>query len=392
MDAVREGGVFHFPVNTMALIDSFGRTIDYLRVSVTDRCNFRCVYCMPEEGAPIAPKEQILRFEEIERLLRIAAGLGMRKVRLTGGEPLVRKDIVQLVERVGSIPGIEDISLTTNGLLLPRLAADMARGGLNRVNISLDTLRPERFQAIARRGSLDDVLSGIDASLAAGLSPIKLNAVVMRGVNDDEVADFAAMTRESPFHVRFIELMPINWSTGDDSMRDMFALSGAPAGENVRLFAKQDAESFRNGFRIFQPAEQQGMLNAAQMRRMFISAAEIRERIESALGLLEPAEVKTNGPARTFRLPGALGTVGFISQITNDICASCNRLRLTADGFLRPCLMADGEVDLRTPLRTGSSDEDIRELFRLTVKHKPFEHRLEDGMAPVGRNMSQLGG
>jgi GTP 3',8-cyclase len=376
----------------MPLIDSFGRTIDYLRVSVTDRCNFRCVYCMPEEGAPIAPKEQILRFEEIERLLRIAAGLGMRKVRLTGGEPLVRKDIVQLVERVASIPGIEDISLTTNGLLLPRLAPELAAAGLHRVNISLDTLRADRFQPIARRGSLEDVLAGIDASLAAGLAPIKLNAVVMRGVNDDEAADFAAMTREQPFHVRFIELMPINWSTGDDSMKDFYALAGAPAGQNVRLFAKEDAASFRSGFQFAELDAQEGMLNAAQMRRMFISAAEIRERVESALGPMEPAEVKTNGPARTFRLPGALGTVGFISQITNDICASCNRLRLTADGFLRPCLMADGEVDLRTPLREGASDQAIRDLFLLTVKHKPFEHRLEDGMAPIGRNMSQLGG
>jgi GTP 3',8-cyclase len=376
----------------MALIDSFGRTIDYLRVSVTDRCNFRCVYCMPEEGAPIAPKDQILRFEEIERLLRIAAGLGMKKVRLTGGEPLVRKDIVQLVERVGATPGIEDISLTTNGLLLPKLAHDLASAGLNRVNISLDTLRHDRFQAIARRGNLNDVLKGIDASLSAGLTPVKLNAVAMRGVNDDELADFAAMTLESPFHVRFIELMPINWSTGDDSMRDMFALSGAPAGQNVRLFAQQETDSFRSGFQVFQSDQQQGMLNAGQMRRMFISAEEMRRKIEDALGPMLPADVKTNGPARTFRLPGALGTVGFISQITNDICASCNRLRLTADGFLRPCLMADGEVDLRTPLRAGASDEDIQDLFLLTVKHKPFEHRLEDGMAPVGRNMSQLGG
>lgn len=376
----------------MPLIDSFGRVIDYLRVSVTDRCNFRCVYCMPEEGAPIAPKDQILRFEEIERLLRIAAGLGMRKVRLTGGEPLVRKDIVQLVERVGSIPGIEDISLTTNGLLLPRMAQDLARGGLNRVNISLDTLRHDRFQAIARRGNLDDVLAGIDACIEAGISPIKLNAVVMRGVNDDEVADFAAMTRESPFHVRFIELMPINWSASDDSMREFYALSGSPMGQNVKLFAKEDADSFRSAFKIKGIDEQEGMLNANQMRRMFISSEELRNRIEGALGPMEPAEIQTNGPARTFRLPGALGTVGFISQITNDICASCNRLRLTADGFLRPCLMADGEVDLRTPLRSGATDDDIRELFLLTVKHKPFEHRLEDGMAPVGRNMSQLGG
>src|SRR5947208_9340932 len=181
------------------MIDSFGRTIDYLRVSVTDRCNFRCVYCMPEEGAPIAPKAEILTFEEIARLLQIGAELGVRKVRLTGGEPLVRKDIVELVRQVAAIPGIRDLSMTTNGLLLPRCAEELARAGLNRINVSLDTLRADRFQAIARRGNLDDVLTGIDASLAAGMSPIKLNCVAMQGVNDDEVVDFARLTLESPF-------------------------------------------------------------------------------------------------------------------------------------------------------------------------------------------------
>jgi cyclic pyranopterin phosphate synthase len=379
----------------MAMIDSYGRTIDYLRVSVTDRCNFRCVYCMPEEDAPIAPKAEILTFEEIERLLRISAELGVRKVRLTGGEPLIRKDIVALTERVACIPGIEDLSLTTNGLLLPRMAKELAQAGLTRVNISLDTLRPERFQAIARRGNLDDVLAGIDASVAAGLAPVKLNMVAMRGVNDDEVADFAALTLESPFNVRFIELMPINWSSGDEGMNSFFALSagdGYKKNGNVTLYANQGDVSFKSLFKASAPEEQRGMLDANQMRRMFISAAEIKERIERVHGPMEPVEVRTNGPAKSYRLKGALGTVGFISQITNDICANCNRMRLTADGFLRPCLMADGEVDLRGPLRSGASDDDIRDLFLLTVKHKPKEHRLEDGMAPTGRNMSQLGG
>ena len=376
----------------MALIDSFGRTIDYLRVSVTDRCNFRCVYCMPEQGAPIAPKAEILTFEEIERLLRIAAGLGMRKVRLTGGEPLVRKDIDKLVAAVGSIPGIEDISMTTNGMLLARYARGFAESGLNRVNISLDTLRPDRFQAIARRGNLQDVLDGIDAAQEAGLTPLKLNCVAMRGVNDDEIVDFVRLTLESAFDVRFIELMPINWSTGDDSLNTFFALSapqGYKSSGNVTVYANSTASSF-SAFRITNSGD--GMLNAAQMRNMFISAADIRNRIENIFGPLEPAEVITNGPARSFRIPGASGTIGFISQITNDICKSCNRLRLTADGFLRPCLMADGELDLRTPLRSGASDDKIADLFRITVLHKPWEHRLEDGMAPVGRNMSQLGG
>ena len=300
----------------------------------------------------------------------------MTKLRLTGGEPLVRKDIGLLVEKIGSIPGLRDLSMTTNGFLFDRYAEDFAKHGLNRVNISLDTLRPERFARIARRGTLQEVLDGIDSALEAGLSPLKLNCVVMRGWNDDEAIDFARLTYDRPFDVRFIELMPINWSKGDDSAADMsefFALSAMPG--------------YRKDTNL-----QTGQLDSAQMRKSFISADEIRERIETSLGKMEPAEVYTNGPARSFRLPGAVGTVGFISQITSDLCESCNRLRLTADGQLRPCLMADGEVDLRTPLRNGASDEEIAELFRLTVRHKPKEHRLEDGMAPVGRNMSQLGG
>lgn len=379
----------------MPLIDSYNRVIDYLRISVTDRCNFRCVYCMPEQGAAVAPRDHVLTYEEIERLVRIAANLGVRKIRLTGGEPLVRRDIVSLVERISAIPGIEDLSLTTNGLLLPRLARDLASAGLDRVNISLDTLRPDRFTAIARRGSLQDVLAGIDASLAAGLRPIKLNCVAMRGVNDDEAVDFARLSLESPFDVRFIELMPINWSAGDDGMSDFFALA-APSGYrrngNVTLYADPETKTFRTLFQLPPQGEASGMLNAADMRRMFISAAELRRRIEDALGPLEPAEVISNGPARSFRLPGAIGSVGFISQITNDICAHCNRMRITADGFLRPCLMADGEVDLRTPLRNGATDDQIASLFLQTVRHKPREHRLEDGIAPVGRGMSQLGG
>jgi cyclic pyranopterin phosphate synthase len=302
---------------------------------------------------------------------------------------------VTLVRHVAAIPGIEDLSLTTNGFLLARLADDLAAAGLDRINISLDTLRPERFQPIARRGSLREVLEGIDAARAAGLQPLKLNMVVMRGVNDDEVADFAALTLTAPFNVRFIELMPINWSTGDEGMNDFFALS-APGGykrdNTVTLYAESGASSFKTLFHLPVASEQRGMLNAAQMRRMFVPAAEMQAHIAAVHGDPEPVEVQTNGPARSFRLPGAVGTVGFISQITNDICARCNRMRLTAEGFLRPCLMADGEVDLRTPLRSGASDAEIRNLFLLTVKHKPKEHRLEDGLAPVGRNMSQLGG
>ncbi len=384
----------------MPLINSYNRVIDYLRISVTDRCNFRCVYCMPEEGAPVAPKADILTYEEIERLARIAVGLGMSKIRLTGGEPLVRRDIDLLIEKIGAIPGLRDLSMTTNGFLLERYATDFARYGLNRINISLDTLKPERFARIARRGNLSDVLQGIQAAQAAGLTPIKLNCVVMRDWNDDEVVDFARITLEQPFDVRFIELMPINWSQGDDSQAeigtsDMFALAAAPGyrrDTNITLYANAGLNSFRSGFTLPAADSQTGQLDSRQMRRAFVSTQEMRDKIEHALGTLSPAEVITNGPARSYRLPGALGTVGFISQITNDMCENCNRLRLTADGQLRPCLMADGEVDLRSVLRGKADDEAIADLFRLTVLHKPKEHRLEDGMMPIGRNMSQLGG
>ena len=382
----------------MPLIDSFNRTIDYLRVSVTDRCNFRCVYCMPEEGAPVSPKSQILSFEEIERLVKIAVGLGMTKIRLTGGEPLVRKDIDRLVAHIGAISGLRDLSMTTNGSVLARYAASFAQSGLNRINISLDTLRPDRFTRIARRGSLDSVLEGIKAAEDAGLKPLKLNCVVMRGWNEDEVVDFARLTLTRPFDVRFIELMPINWSQGDDGgvgMEAFFALS-APLptyrrDSNITLYARPELKTLEQTFQLAN-AEPTGQLDASQMRRAFVPTAEMKSQIEAALGILEPAEVQVNGPARSYRLLGALGTIGFISQITNDMCLTCNRLRLTADGQLRPCLMADGEVDLRTPLRDGATDAEIAELFRMTVLHKPREHRLEDGMAPVHRNMSQLGG
>jgi cyclic pyranopterin phosphate synthase len=353
---------------------------------------------MPEEGAPVAPKEQILTYEELERLIRIAVELGMTKIRLTGGEPLVRKDIALLVEKIGAISGIQDLSMTTNGYLLSRYAETFARSGLNRINISLDTLRPERFLRLARRGDFAEVWAGIEAAQRVGLTPLKINCVLMRGWNEDEVNDFARLTLQHDFDIRFIELMPINWSKGDDSpseMASLFALS-APQGyqrkNQIPLYANSDSGSFRSTFLLKSPQEQQGQLNALEMRRAFISTQEARERIEAEFGTMEPAEVRTNGPAQSFRIAGARGTIGFISQITNDFCLSCNRLRLTAEGHLRPCLMADGEVDLRSPLRTGATDAEIAELFQVTVRHKPKEHRLEDGMAPIGRNMSQLGG
>jgi cyclic pyranopterin phosphate synthase len=360
--------------STLGLVDPFSRTIDYLRVSVTDRCNFRCVYCMPEEGVPATPKAEHLTTAEFARLIRVAASLGMRKVRLTGGEPLLRKDLPELVAEIASIPGIEDLSCTTNGFLLAEMASDLARAGLGRVNVSLDTLRPERFTAIARRGELAKVLEGIKAAQEAGLSPLKINCVAMRGFNDDEAAEFARWTLSEEVHVRFIELMPMRWNLDE----------GPSSFESFGVHQGQGLLQLRNS--------SGGMLSDVEMRRRFVPAQELRSSIEKEFGPLEEAEVQTNGPARTYRIPGAKGTVGFISQITFDFCSRCNRLRLTHDGFLRPCLMSDGELDLRTALRSGANDAEIADLFRHTVAHKPERHYLAEGQRVTGRGMSQIGG
>ncbi|RYG26119.1 GTP 3',8-cyclase MoaA [bacterium] len=356
----------------MPLIDPFGRRIDYLRVSVTDRCNFRCVYCMPEDGFPALPKEEYLSTEETMRLVRVAVSLGMRKIRLTGGEPLLHKGLPDIA-RAARDAGAEDISITTNGHLLAEQAVSLARAGVNRVNVSLDTLRPKRFREIARRGDLETVLAGIRAAIDAGFGPVKVNCVAMRGVNDDEAADFAAWTLRERVNVRFIELMPLRWSLDE--------------GPSLPTF---DAHGGAGLLRLRQAPG--GMLSDSAMRRMAVGVAEIRARIEEALGPLEPAEVRTNGPARSFRLPNALGSVGFISQISDDLCSGCNRLRLTHDGYLRPCLLSDGELDLRTALRSGATDKDLRDLFRHVVARKPERHYLAQGQRAHGRGMSQIGG
>lgn len=355
--------------------DGFGREIDYLRVSVTDRCNFRCVYCMPEKGYPVSPKEELLTFEEIARLVRISGQLGIRKVRLTGGEPLIRKELPALVEQISGETSVNDISCTTNGYLLGQMAKPLANAGLTRINISLDTLQPEKFERIARRGDLETVLRGINAARDAGLSPIKINCVLMKGVNDDEVVDFASWTIEEEVHVRFIELMPIRWNLDEtDGFDSLDALHGGRG--LFRLRVRRDGD----------------MLSDTQMRRMMYPFSEAKAQIENKLGGLTAAEIKTNGPAHSYRLDSAKGTVGFISQISADLCSRCNRLRLTADGHLRPCLMSDGEVDLRTPLRAGATDDDIAALFLHVVEHKPERHYLAQGQKVAGRGMSQLGG
>lgn len=327
------------------LTDSFSRRIDYLRLSVTDRCNLRCVYCLPE-GPAFAPVREALTAAEIERLARVFAAAGVSKVRLTGGEPLVRPDIVELVERLARVPGISDLSLSTNGVLLGGLAAPLARAGLRRVNISLDSLDAERFRAVTRFGRLDEARAGLDAALAAGLSPVKLNVVVARGLNEDEIAAFAALTQDAPLHVRFIELMPMG-ETG--------------------FFSKE--------------------------RRVPLP------EIMAAAGPLEPlsdAERPAgHGPARYYRRPGARGSVGVISALSCGFCAACNRLRLTSSGLLVPCLDGETGVDLRGPLRRGADDAELRRLLEETVRAKPREHAMAakaEAAVSNSRVMCAIGG
>ena len=325
------------------LSDSFQRPINYLRISVTDRCNLRCIYCMPAEGVRLMSHEDILTYEEIYTIAQAAAELGIKKVRLTGGEPLVRLELAQLIKMVAQIEAIDDISLTTNGTLLARHAAELKQSGLGRVNISLDTLKPDRFKSITRSSfNIGDVLEGIDVARSVGLNPVKLNVVVMSGVNDDELIDFATKSIEEDLHVRFIEFMPLN-----------------------------------------------GMSTTALY---FVSASEMRRRLE-LLGELEPCLPSIgNGPAKYFRFPRAKGTVGFITPVSEHFCIHCNRLRLTADGKLRPCLLAEDEIDLKQPLRNGVSSAELKQLIERAVVNKPLRHYLAEGYVPKDRPFSQVGG
>jgi cyclic pyranopterin phosphate synthase len=338
----------------MAHLDAYNRPISYLRISVTDRCNLRCVYCMPPQGVVKRSHAEILHYEEIETVVRAAAELGITKVRLTGGEPLVRPGIVDLARMLARVEGIDDLAMTTNAILLNDYAKNLAEAGLQRVNVSLDTLRPERFEHITRCGHLEDVLAGMKAARQAGLEPIKINTVVMRGMNDDEAVDFARQTLEPGWHVRFIELMPIG-------------ISLMPIGNGVAV--------------------------EGDWKDRVVTAREIRKQIEAALGPLEPAKVLPGGgPARYYRLPGAQGTLGFITPISEHFCTQCNRLRLTADGHLRPCLLADTEIDLRAPLRAGADVEQIKTLIVQAIEHKPMRHHLDECQVPAGRIMSEIGG
>jgi len=326
------------------LADVFHRPITYLRISVTDRCNLRCVYCMPEAGLPWISKAEILSYEEIARIVGAAAKIGVRAIRLTGGEPLIRQDLERLVAMIAAIPGIDDIALSTNGLLLAEQAQRLRDAGLTRVNVSLDTLREDRFVAIARRPGLDRVLAGIEAASAAGLGPIKLNCVVMRGQNDDEVEAFADLTRTRELAVRFIEVMPV--------------------AENVEGHASE-----------------------------YVGAGEILDRIGAIAELRPVSGPLGNGPARYYAFDGARGTVGVISPLSHDYCDTCNRVRLSADGRLKLCLFGDHFIDLRTPVRAGAADDELIAIFRGSMYVKPERHHLDVGQtASAMRALSEIGG
>jgi len=326
--------------------DEFGRVHDDLRISVTDRCNLRCTYCMPQEPVWF-PRPEILTYEEMARLASVASGTGVRKVRLTGGEPLVRRDIPILIRELREIDGIREISLTTNGLLLETMAAELKRAGLDRINVSLDTLVRERFERLTRRDGLDRVLRGLREAARVGLAPIKINTVLMRGVNDDEVGPLVAGAREHGWEIRFIEFMPLeNGGTWD--------------------------------------------------RSRVVSGQEIRDTIEARWPLVAQTPADPNAPAVRYRFRDGRGVVGFVDSVTQPFCATCNRLRLTSDGMLRVCLYDDREVDLKTPLRAGASDAELAGLMAAAVRAKGrggaidlFERR---SAAPLTRTMHQIGG
>ncbi|MEW6085708.1 MAG: GTP 3',8-cyclase MoaA [Chloroflexota bacterium] len=330
----------------MKFIDPFGRAITYLRISLTDRCNLRCVYCMPKEGLQWQPRADQLSAEEIARVVETAAQGGVKRVRLTGGEPLVHPQVVEIVRRIASIPEIEEVSLTTNAMLLERLAQPLADAGLKRVNISLDSLDADKFKRITRGGDIHRVWRGIAAAERAGLAPLKLNTVIVRGLNADELPALAHLTLENPWHVRFIEVMPIG-----------------------------NAQDWGEGFPA--PADR------------YVSVHEMRAHLSTFN--LEPAtSPQGNGPARTYRIPGALGTIGFISPLGEHFCQNCNRLRLTSDGKLRSCLVIPNEVSLRDAVRSGKA---LESFFEQAIAQKPERHDMLVAV-PAGsrRGMSQIGG
>ncbi len=325
--------------------DRFGRAIDYLRISVIDHCNLRCVYCMPLRGLTFVPSPELLTAAEIEEVARSAVRLGFRKFRLTGGEPTLRPDLVEIVGRIAAIPGVADVAMTTNAILLPRLARPLVAAGLTRINVHVDTFDPERLKKIMRFGTVDEIEAGLAAAEAAGLAPIKLNCVVTRDYNDGDVVEMARRTLTRPWHVRFIELMPLG------------------GGETSRLALSQ-----------------------------FVPSRETRERIEGALGPLAPLpNPNAADEARNFRITGAAGVVGFISPVSEPYCGTCNRMRLTADGRFHLCLLHDDELDVKAALRGGGPDT-VDAILARAVGLKPTGHSLDEGISTEDRSMFQIGG
>jgi cyclic pyranopterin phosphate synthase len=327
------------------LVDSWGREIKSVRVSVTDKCNFRCTYCMPAEGLEWLKRDEVLSFEEITRLVSILARLGVDEVRLTGGEPLVRRDLPMLVGMLAQVDGVRDLSLTTNGVLLDRLAGPLVDAGLRRVNVSLDSLDHVRFAELTRRDALDQVLRGLEeAERYPELRPIKVNAVAIKGFTEEEVPRLAALARRKPYVVRFIEFMPLD---ADEGWRDDQVLTGA----------------------------------------------EIRALIEAEHGPLVELPTKASSTARRYAFADGNGEVGFVNPVSEPFCSTCDRIRLTADGQLRTCLFSRREWDLKTPMREGASDADLIALLRNAVAHKELKHRInEPGFVRASRSMSQIGG
>ncbi len=327
-------------------LDRFSRQIDYLRLSVIDHCNLRCVYCMPLRGLTFVPAPELLTAAEIETVARAAVGVGFRKFRLTGGEPTLRADIVEIASRIAGVPGVEDLAMTTNGILLPRLAKPLREAGLRRLNIHVDTLHPERLKKLMRFASVEEVEAGIAAAEEAGLVPIKLNCTVTRDYNDGDVVDLARRAKDGDWHVRFIELMPLG------------------GGETAHVALSQ-----------------------------FVPSAETRRRIEADLGPLEPIpNAHPSDEARNFRFAGGRGIVGFISPVSEPYCGACNRMRLTADGRFHLCLLNDDELDVKQALRAGGGIAEVERILLRAVTLKPTGHRLDEGLSTLDRSMFQIGG
>ncbi len=330
----------------MNLVDSFGRKIDYLRISITDHCNLKCYYCTPFSGRSHLKRSEILTYEEMLTVARAAAAIGISKIRITGGEPLVRKGVVEFCRMLARLSGLKSLALTTNGIYLEEMADSLFRAGVRRINISLDTLKPERFEKITGYNWLPRVLAGIKRAEDIGMRPIKINTVVMRGINDDEIEDLARLTLTKPYHVRFIELMPT------------------------------DSSAYGSYQSLFIPVEE------------FMKKIHQIDRVQ-----IEPA-TDSYGPARLCKLPGAVGKVGLIAPISWHFCGSCNRLRLTADGKIKTCLFSREEIDIKNPLRSGATQNQIIDIFRQAVAAKPFGHHLnaKDHQNACGRAMRAIGG